>query len=63
MNEVKNPNASWYVTLMNRFERLMESVGVTEDAAAEIKTFMLTVAREQYMSGNKSGIRWARTNP
>ena len=38
----------------------MEQLNLPEDTSAEIKTFMLTVARDQYMSGNKSGIRWAR---
>lgn len=63
MNDTKTPNARWYVSLAERLKTLTENLGITDDAAAEIKTFMLTVAREQYMTGNKSGIRWARMNP
>jgi hypothetical protein len=58
--QVKNPKAKWYTELMDRFERLMSTQGIPENPAREIKQLVLAVAREQYMAGNRSGIRWAR---
>lgn len=58
--EIKNPNAKWYVELMERFNRIVEKQALPDDVASELKVFMLEVARKQYMAGNRSGIRWAR---
>lgn len=58
--EIKNPNAKWYVELMEKFHSLAEKQALPEDVASELKVFMLEVARQQYMAGNRSGIRWAR---
>jgi len=58
--QVKNPNAKWYVDLMERYRGLISKFGMPEDLASELKVFLLEVAREQYMAGNRSGIRWAR---
>ena len=60
MTQVKNPNAKWYVELMERYLRLSEKLGLPEDVMSEMKVFLLEIAREQYMAGNRSGIRWAR---
>lgn len=56
---VKNTKAKWYTQLMKRFEDLMARLGMPDPAIDELKEFMLSVAREQYMAGNRSGIRWA----
>lgn len=58
---VKNTQARWYTELTERFETLMEQLGIDEDTGSEIKLFLLQIARDQYMAGNRSGIRWART--
>lgn len=58
--EVKNPKANWYIKLMERFNSMMERLGMPEDVSSEVKVLLLEVAKEQYMTGNKSGIRWAR---
>jgi ribosome assembly protein YihI (activator of Der GTPase) len=58
---VKNTQARWYTELTERFETLMEQLGIDEDTGSEIKIFLLQIARDQYMAGNRSGIRWART--
>lgn len=52
--------AKWYIDLCTELEQLMEALEVSEEGASEIKTFMLEVARNQYLAGNRSGIRWAR---
>lgn len=62
MNElVKNTQARWYVELSQKFSKLVESLGLESEIAAEVKLFVLQIARDQYMAGNRSGIRWART--
>ncbi|MFH1712434.1 MAG: hypothetical protein ABH846_04340 [Patescibacteria group bacterium] len=58
--QIKNPTAKWYIDLMERYKMLINKFGMPEDLASELKVFLLEVAREQYMAGNRSGIRWAR---
>lgn len=60
MTHVKNPQAKWYVDLSNRFEALMHNLGLPDEVGVEIKTLLISIAKEQYMAGNRSGIRWAR---
>lgn len=52
--------ARWYIELCNEMEALFEQLGLSEEGAEELKTFILEVARNQYLAGNRSGIRWAR---
>ena len=52
--------AKWYLELCADLESLMDALEVSDEGAEEIKTFMLEVARNQYLAGNRSGIRWAR---
>ncbi len=59
--ENTNTQARWYVELTEKFTSLMETLGLDEDVASEIKLFVLQIARDQYMAGNRSGIRWARS--
>ena len=62
MNElVKNTQARWYVELSEKFSQLVDKLGLESEIAAEVKLFVLQIARDQYMAGNRSGIRWART--
>lgn len=60
MSEVKNPNAKWFVDLCNRFTAIVHNLGIPDTAADELKSFIIDIAKEQYLAGNKSGIRWAR---
>lgn len=53
----------WFQKLMNRFQSLMQQLDVPDEVVPEIRAFLMQVAKEQYMVGNSSGIRWARTNP
>jgi hypothetical protein len=48
----------WHVKITERFDTLMEKLGIPDDIAQEVRTLLLEVAKEQYKSGNKSGIRW-----
>lgn len=54
---------SWFAKLMNRFESLMHHLDIPEELTPDIRALFLEVAKEQYMAGNRSGIRWARQNP
>lgn len=58
--EIKNPKAKWYVELTGKFNDIVERTAVDEDAASELKVLLLETARNQYLAGNRSGIRWAR---
>lgn len=51
---------SWVEELDNRFHGLMGKFDMPEDIAFEIHNFVLEVAREQYKTGNRSGIAWLR---
>lgn len=57
---IKNPEAKWYVDLCNQYENMVRKFSLKEEAASELKVFLLEVARNQYLAGNRSGIRWAR---
>lgn len=57
---IKNPHAKWYLELMEKFGNLVERHALPADVAEAVKTLLLGVARDQYMAGNKSGIRWMR---
>jgi hypothetical protein len=60
MTHVKNSSAKWYVDLCNRFTALMHNLGLPEQTTSQIKNLLVEIAKEQYMAGNRSGIRWAR---
>ena len=49
---------TWYDILEERYNALMVKFDMPEDIAHEIFSFIDSVAREQYKSGNKSGISW-----
>ncbi len=57
-NENKAPKQKWYDILEDRYNALMIKFDMPEDIAHEIYSFITEVAREQYKSGNKSGISW-----
>ena len=52
--------AKWYIDLCTELDALLEGLEVHEEGIEEVKTFVLELARNQYLAGNRSGIRWAR---
>lgn len=58
--EDKYTKQQWYITLNQTFTDLMHRLGIPDDPASEIKVFLLETARNQYLAGNRSGIKWAR---
>lgn len=57
MSEIQNKN--WYKTLCDRALSLSEQLGLEDAQALFLRDFVVSVAKEQYMVGNKSGIAWA----
>ena len=51
---------SWVEKLTDRFNELMLKHDMPEDISHELETFVLTVAKEQYIAGNRGGIAWLR---
>ena len=56
-NETKK---TWLEKLTDRFDALMVKFDMPEDMRHELESFVLSVAKEQYTIGNKSGISWLR---
>ncbi len=55
--------SKWQTTIINTSNTLAEEFGLDDLAAQKLRDTVMTVAREQYKAGNRSGIKWARTNP
>jgi len=45
----------WYSILMDTFHSIMKKYDMPEDIANDIEAFVMSVAREQYRAGSKSG--------
>ncbi len=52
----------WYGTLIQDLENLADELGLDAASSLRLREFVLAKAKEQYKEGNRSGIRWARTN-
>lgn len=50
----------WFVNLIARFQQLADRIDMPDEATAEIRQFMIEIAKEQYLAGNRSGIAWIR---
>lgn len=60
-NENNNQDKrNWVEKLTERFQNLMSKYDMPEDISHEIESFMLAVAKEQYIAGNRGGIAWLR---
>ena len=51
----------WYLELVNAFDQIADSLGLGGTEKDELRAFMVDKCKEQYMNGNRSGIKWART--
>lgn len=45
----------WYSILMDTFHSIMKKYDMPEDIANDIEAFVMSVAREQFRAGSKSG--------
>jgi hypothetical protein len=48
----------WFEVLEEKFNSLVLKYDFPEDMASEIYNFVMETARDQFKSGNKSGISW-----
>ncbi|MFH1236054.1 MAG: hypothetical protein V1685_03910 [Parcubacteria group bacterium] len=55
-----NTQAKWYVELVSKVRELCEEIGLDDAAESKVRELMIEKAKDQYMAGNRSGIRWAR---
>ncbi len=58
---MKKTTAQWFVNMTTRFNQLAQNLGLEGPTVEELRNFMIEIAKEQYKAGNKSGIRWARS--
>ena len=45
---------------MSRIGQLSDHLGLEAEAREDLRAFVVEVAKQQYMIGNKAGIRWLR---
>lgn len=50
----------WFTELTDKFQALMRKYDMPEDIEWELQQFMVSVAKDQYRAGNRSGISWIR---
>lgn len=58
MSNTSSTTKGWYSILMDTFHGIMKKHDMPEDIANEIESFVLTVAKDQFRAGNRSGIAW-----
>lgn len=52
--------AKWYVELTLAFNSLAEQLQLDPEAVDTLRTFLIEKCKEQYLTGNKSGIAWLK---
>lgn len=52
--------AKWYKEITIAFQSLANTLEVEPQAVSELQAFLVQKCRDQYNTGNKSGIAWAR---
>lgn len=50
--------ANWYVTMMEKFDLMMNKHDIPEEISSDLQSLFVETAREQFKTGNKSGISW-----
>jgi hypothetical protein len=63
MESTINTTKRWHVELIQSVQGLCEQFGLDDQATQSFRDLMMTIAKEQYKVGNRSGIAWARKNP
>lgn len=60
MSEIQNKqNKNWHKLLCDRALSLSEQLGLDDTQTLFLRDFVVTIAKDQYLVGNKSGIAWA----
>ena len=50
---------NWYREITSRVNSLSETFGLDDMQTSDLRTFVVSVAKDQYKIGNKSGAAWA----
>lgn len=50
--------ANWYVSMMEKFDLIVGKHAIPQEISSDLQSLFVETAREQYKSGNKSGISW-----
>jgi len=53
--------SKWYQELIAHLNDLATELGLNEDETERMRQYVLSIAKDQYMQGNRAGIYWART--
>lgn len=53
------PKVKWYEDLIANINNLAEEFGLDDLSTGKMRDFTVTIAKEQYKRGNKSGAAWA----
>ena len=54
-------STNWLGVLQQRIHTFAEAHTCSQELLTDLREFVMAIAREQYLHGNKSGIRWLRT--
>jgi RNA polymerase subunit RPABC4/transcription elongation factor Spt4 len=60
MSDPTTLSNKWHLPFIERVHALCEECGLDDFHTSKWRDFVITVAKEQYKVGNRSGIRWAR---
>jgi hypothetical protein len=55
----KNQNSEWYEEITEKSYSLAEKFGLDDVQTQELVKFINRMSKDQFMRGNKAGIRWA----
>lgn len=58
--ETENKKTSWYHALTTGIETIGEQLELQGEERLALREFLMKMAKEQYMAGNKAGIKWLR---
>lgn len=61
--ETSSTTKGWHIELGTAINGLAEELGLDDQSTQRMRDFIFETAKEQYRTGNRCGIRWARTNP
>lgn len=56
---VETKTNNWYKELVTRANTLSETFGLDDLQTSDLRTFVTTLARDQFKVGSKSGASWA----
>lgn len=60
---MENAKGTWFTKVLASINTLAEELGLDDMGTQKLREFVLAKCKEEYMTGNRSGIRWARMNP